>query len=88
MKVVEYFKCGLMGHMDRSMEDSIPEGDLNWQGGGLVKELLEGKNFNMFPSDQSCNILLKNMAAFYHYLRCLPDAKVKKFRLTALSKEI
>ena len=54
----------------------------------MVKELLEGKHFNMLPSDQSCNILLNNMAAFYHYLRCLTDAKVKKFRLTALSKEI
>jgi hypothetical protein len=88
MKAVECFKYRLMGHRNRSMEDSIPEGDLNWGGGALVKEFLEGKYFNLFPSDQSCNILVKNMAAFCHYLRSLPDAKVKKFRLTALSKEI
>jgi hypothetical protein len=34
------------------------------------------------------NILVKNVAAFSHCPKSLPEAKVKEFRLIALTKEV
>jgi hypothetical protein len=39
----------------------------------------------VFPRDYSCDILVKNVAAFCR--KSLPEAKVKRFRLITLSKE-
>jgi hypothetical protein len=35
-----------------------------------------------------CGILVKNVAASYHCPRSLPEAKVKRFRFIALTKEV
>ena len=45
------------------MEDSGTEGDLNC--GNLALEVSEEKNFNMWTIDYSCDILVKNVAAFW-----------------------
>ena len=44
------------------MEDFVSEGDLNC--GRLALEVSEEKNINMWPRDCSCDILVKNVAAF------------------------
>jgi hypothetical protein len=38
--------------------------------------------------DHSCDILEKNVAAFCPCLKSLPEAKMKRFRLILLTKEI
>ena len=43
------------------------------------------KNFSMWP--RGC-ILVRNVAAFCPYLKSLPEAKVKRFILIALTKEV
>jgi hypothetical protein len=48
----------------------------------------EEKNFNMLPRDCSCDILVKNVAAFCPCLKNLPKVKVKRFILIALTKEV
>jgi hypothetical protein len=51
---------------------------------GLTQKVSEEKNVNMWPTNCFCDVLVKNMAAF-----CLcPEAKVKRFRLIVLAKEI
>ena len=42
----------------------------------------------MLPRDHSCSILVRDMAAFCPYLKSLAEAKVKRFRLIELTKEI
>jgi hypothetical protein len=68
------------------MEDSCTEHDLNCR--GLVQEVSEGKNFSMLSRYCSCDILVKNVAAFCTCSKNLPEAKVNRFRLIALTKEI
>jgi hypothetical protein len=86
-KAVECFKWGLMGHPSGNMEDFITESDLNCA--DLAQEVSE-ENFNVWS--KNCFVVLqlkkKNVAAFYHYLKSLPEAKVKRFRLIALTKEV
>jgi hypothetical protein len=65
------------------MEDSGTEGDLN-----CVAQSNRFQRRSMGPRDCSCNILVKNVAAFCPCLKSLPEAKVKRFRLIALTKEI
>jgi hypothetical protein len=48
----------------------------------------EEKNFIMWPRDCSCGSLVKNVAAFCHCPKNLPEAKVKRLRLIALTKEV
>ena len=42
----------------------------------------------MWPRDCSCDILVKNVAAFHHCPESLPEAKVKSFGLILLAEEI
>ena len=42
----------------------------------------------MLPGDHSCNILVKNVAAFCPCLKHLPKANVKRFILIVLTKEV
>ena len=51
-------------------------------------EVSEEKNFSMWPRDCYCKILKKNVSAFCHCPNSLPEAKVKRFRLIALTKEV
>jgi hypothetical protein len=60
--------------------------DLNC--GTLAQELSKEKHGTMFPRDCSCDSLMKNMAAFCPCLKSLPGAKVKRFRLITLTKEV
>ena len=53
-----------------------------------TQEDLEEQNFIMGTRDCSCDILMKNVAAFCPCLKSLPENKVKRFRLIALAKEI
>ena len=41
-----------------------------------------------FNSGESSDVLVKNVAAFCPCLKSLPEAKVKRFRLIALTKEV
>lgn len=75
-----------MSHPIGNMEASDAEGDLNC--GGLAQEVSEEKTFSMCPRDCSCDIMLKNVSTFCPCLKSLPEAKVKRFRLITLSKEI
>lgn len=61
-KAVECFKCCLMGHPNRSMENSGAGCDL-MNCLRLAQEVTE-KNFSMLPRYHSCNILVKKVAAF------------------------
>ena len=76
---------GLMGNTSRNMEDSVTESDFNCA--DLVTEV-SVENFNMWPRDCFCGILVKNMAAFCTCLKSLPEAKVKRLRLIVLKKEV
>ena len=84
-KAVECFKWGLMGYPSRNMEDFVTESDLNCA--DLAQEV-SVENFNMWPRDCFCGILVKNVAAFCPCLKSLPEAKVKRLRLIALTKEV
>lgn len=59
---MEHFKHNLTGYTSRRMEERGTKSDVNC--GGLVQEVSEMKNFNILNSDPSCDILVKNVAAF------------------------
>jgi hypothetical protein len=46
------------------------------------------ENFNMWPRDCFCGSLVKTRATFCPCLKSLPEAKVKRLRLIALTKEV
>ena len=46
------------------------------------------KNFTMWHRDCISSILVKNVTAFCHWPKSLPETKMKKFRLIALKKKI
>ena len=50
-KAVECFKCCLMGHTSRNMEDSVAEGDLNY--GALDQEVSEKRMWLFGPCPKS-----------------------------------
>jgi hypothetical protein len=56
--------------------------------GSLAQEISEKKNFSMVPKGHFGDILMMNVAAFCPCPKSLPEAKVKRFRLIALAKEI
>ena len=64
------FKLGLVNHSSRKMEDIDAEGDLNC--GGLAQEVSEEKNSSKRTKEHSCNILAKNVTAFYPCPKILP----------------
>ena len=68
------------------MEDFVAVSDLNCA--DLAQEVSVEKNFSMWPRDCFCGILVKNVAAFCPCLKSLPEAKVKRLRLIALTKEV
>jgi hypothetical protein len=82
---VECFKLGLMGYPSRNMEDLATESDLN------CVDLAQGvsvENFNMWPGDCFCDILVKNVITFPPCLKSLPEAELKRLRLITLTKEV
>ena len=79
---MEYFKWGLMGQPSRNMEDFVTESDLNCS---YQAPEISVENFNMWPRDCSCGVLVKNLATFCSCLKSLPEAEVKRFKLIALT---
>lgn len=55
-------------------------------GGGPSQEVSEGKNISKWPRDHSCNILSKNMAAFCHCPKNVPEAKLKNFWINGFGR--
>ena len=82
---MECYKCGLVGPLSRNMEDNSTEGYLNCS--SLALEVSMEKNFTMLCRDHSCDIFMKNMAAFCPCPKNLPEAKVKRFGLIVLTRE-
>ena len=76
------------------MEDSGVQGDVNCR--VLAQQVSEAKNFSMLPRDPSCDILVKNVAAFCpcpkqtkkQTNKKLPKTKLKCFGLIELAEEI
>jgi hypothetical protein len=68
------------------MEDFVAGSDSNCV--NLAQEISKEKNFRMWHKGCFCGILVKNVATFCPCLKSLPEAKVKRLRLNALSKEV
>jgi hypothetical protein len=68
------------------MKDFVAGSDFNCV--DQAQEISKEKNFRMWPKDWFCGILVKNVATFCHCLKSLPEAKVKRLGLTALTKEV
>jgi len=85
-KAVGHIKHCLTGCTSSHTEDSGAESDLN--GGDLAQEDSEQKNLSMLPRDHSCDIYVKNVVGFCPCLRSRPEAKMMRFRVIALAKEI
>jgi hypothetical protein len=73
-----------MGYTSRNMEEFATESDLNCM--DLAQEV-RVENFNMWPRGSYC-ILVKNVTTFCPCLKSLPEAKMKRLRLIALTKEV
>jgi hypothetical protein len=67
------------------MEDFVTESDLNCA--NLAQEV-SVDNFNIWPRDCFCGILVKNVAPFCPCLKSLQEANVKRLRLIALTKDV
>ena len=68
------------------MEDFVAGSNLNCV--DLAQEISKEKNFRMWHKDWFCGILVKNVATFCPCLKSLPEAKVKRLGLIALTKEV
>ena len=82
MKTVGCFKHCLVGHISKSMEDSIAKSYLNCP--GLTQEV-SAKDVSMLSRDYPCDILWKEVATFCPFPKSLPEVK---FRLILLEEEI
>ena len=71
-----------MGFPNRNLEDSSAELICGWRD----QEASEKHCVNMKSSDYSCNILVKNVAAFWPCLKTLSQAKLKSSELVVLQK--
>ena len=75
---MEWFRWSLRDHPSQNAEYGCVEGDFNYcRPAG--QDVSEGQNFSMWPRDCSCNILVKNVAAFCRCLKSQPESKVKRF---------
>jgi hypothetical protein len=83
---MECFKWGSVSHPSRNMEDFVAVSDLN--SADLAQEVSEERNVCMWYRVCFCGILVKNVAGFCPCLESLLEAKVKRFILIALTKEV
>jgi hypothetical protein len=67
------------------MEDFVTESDLNCAD---LSQEVSVENFNMWPRDCFCGVLLKTVDTFCPCLKSLPEAKMKRLSLVALTKEV
>ena len=84
-KAVKCFKWGLMDPPFRNMEDLVAGSNLNCV--DLAQEISK-ENFSMWHKECFCGVLVKYVATFCPCLKSLPEARVKRLRLFALSKEV
>jgi hypothetical protein len=77
---------GLNGSSSRNMEDFVAGSNLNCV--DLAQEISKEKNFRMWHKDYFCGILVKTVATFCPCLKSLLEAKVKRLRLIALTKDV
>ena len=82
---MECFKWGLMGHPSSNMKDFVAGSNLNCV--DLAQEISK-ENFSMWHKECFCGVLVKYVATFCPCLKSLPEAKVKRLRLIALTKEV
>ena len=68
------------------MKDFVTKSELNCT--DLAQEVSVENNFSMWPRDCFWSTLMKKMAALCPCLKSLPEAKVKRLRLIALTKEV
>lgn len=61
-KDIVHFKLGLMDNPIGSIGNSVSEGDLEYE--GLAQSVSEEKTISKWPTDQTCDILVKNMTVF------------------------
>jgi hypothetical protein len=73
-----------MNHPRKNMGDFVAECNLNC--GSLPLEVSVEKNFKMLPRNCSCDILVKNVAAFCLCLKSLLEARIKRFILICIDK--
>lgn len=66
------------------MEHNGAKGYLNCV--DTIREDSEG-DISMGPRNNSCDVLAKNMAAFCHYVKNQPEAKLKSYALKALAED-
>ena len=86
-KADAYFMWGLNGpYLYKKIENNSAEGNVNC--GDSAREVSEEKNFNMWPKDDSCGILAKNVSSLCLSPKNLPEAKLKSFRIILLPEEI
>jgi hypothetical protein len=57
-KALEWFKWGLMSHINRCMEDFVAVSDFNCA--DLAQDISVEENFIVWPRDCFCCILVKN----------------------------
>jgi hypothetical protein len=74
-----------MGLNSRNMEDFVTESDLSCLD---LAQKVSVKNFNIWPRDCFCGILVKNVAAFCLCLRSVSEANVKRLRLIADKEKV
>lgn len=75
-----------MGHSRRRVEDSDAKSSIDYW--VLAQEVSEGNNINSCDRAHSCGILPNNVVAFCSYPKNLPEAKLKRFGIMSLVKEI
>lgn len=73
-----------MGHPSKNIEESAKVG-LNYK---VPAQVSEEKIISKCPRDHSCDVLAKNVAAFCPFPKNLLEAKLKSFRLMALTERI
>jgi len=73
-----------MGYLSRNAEDFVTESNLNCS----IPAHNCSEKKDVWPRDCFCCILGKNVAAFCHCPKSVPEVKVKRFRLIALKKEV
>ena len=64
-----------MDNPSRNMENSGAECDLNY-GDLTPRGFQRTRMLGLWPRDCSCEVLAKNLTAFYPCLKCLLEAKV------------
>ena len=67
------------------MEDFVAGSNMNCV--DLAQEISNEKNFRLWHKDSFCGIV-NNVATFCPCLKSLPESKVKRLRLIALTKEV